>query len=286
MGNFQQHITCSTATGIAVAGVAYHFGFDPSACLVAAGLCSFAGMLPDIDSNTSKSFQECVYLTAGVASILAAARFRHHGFDHDTAMLGGAMFFLLIRFGLGTLLKKYTSHRGMIHSVPVAVLFGQLVFFVVPGEFEERLLKAAALTIGFLSHLILDEVYSIDSSGSSIRLKKSFGTALKWTNPKQKGLVTAMYATIFLLGCMMFSHPELTDRVNNKMEMLASDTLLPAQSEGEPADCEIRRAAAEFLLQSQAVSVPTSEPDLPPAMQIGNEWNFLSPLRPAAIVLP
>ena len=299
MGNFQQHITCSTATGIAVGGIAYHFGVDPSACLVAAGLCSFAGMLPDIDSNTSKSFQECLYLTAGVGCILAASRLRYHGIDPDLAMLGGAVIFLLLRFGLGTLIKKYTSHRGMIHSVPAAILCGQLIFFVVTGDVAERLVKAAALTIGFLSHLILDEVYSIDSSGSSIRLKRSFGTALKWTNPKNKGLVTALYALIFCLGYGIYTNPEVMERTEHRSEMTAQAEV--------SEHSEVQQAAFEFLSEQnfppqitqsypQAVAIPAvSAPamhqqpvsELPPAMQISesNDWNRRLPLQPAAIVL-
>jgi len=293
MGNFQQHITCSTATGIAVGGIAYHFGFAPPVCLVAAGLCSFAGMLPDIDSNTSKSFQECLYLTAGVGCILAASKLRYYGLDPDLAMLGGAVIFLLLRFGLGTLIKKYTSHRGMFHSVPAAVLCGQLLFFVVTGEVADRLVKAAALTIGFLSHLILDEVYSIDSTGSSIRLKRSFGTALKWTNPKQKGLVTTLYALIFCLGYAICANPEVRERINSRVDMIAQEETPP------PEFCEIQRAAADFLSgQSLPVASAPSHPalpvyrqggpvsELPSAMQISNDWHRHTPLQPAAIVLP
>jgi len=289
MGNFQQHITCSTATGIAVGGIAYHFGVDPSACLVAAGLCSFAGMLPDIDSNTSKSFQECLYLTAGVGCILAASKLRYY-VDSDLAMLGGAIIFLLLRFGLGTLIKKYTSHRGMIHSIPAAILCGQLIFFIVPGTIEQRLVKAAALTIGFLSHLILDEVFSIDSTGSAIRLKRSFGTALKWTNPKQKGLVTALYALIFCLAYVIGSHPELAERMSGSGELIA-------QEDSQSMQCAIQAEAATFLaqqssplpaVQSPVVATPAvSAPlvsELPPAMQISNDWHRNLPPQPAAIV--
>ena len=294
MGNFTQHITCSTAVGIGVGGIAYHFGFPPSVCLVAAGLCSFAGMLPDIDSSTSKSYQECLYLTAGVASILAASRLRHYEIDPDLAMFAGAVVFLIMRFGLGTLIKKYTAHRGMIHSIPVAILCGQLVFFVVTGTVAERLIKAAALTIGFLSHLVLDEWYSVDTSKSSIRLKRSFGTALKWSNPNQKGLVTVLYATILCLGYTIGTHPEVLERVNDRMEQFTQIDVR-GQDQSQTLTCEIQRAAAEFLSQQIQVQIqtPTQEVQaditvpsvLPSAMQIGNDWQRPVLLRPAPIVL-
>jgi membrane-bound metal-dependent hydrolase YbcI (DUF457 family) len=316
MGNFQQHITCSTATGIAVAGIAYHFGFPPSVCLVSAGLCSFAGMLPDIDSDSSKSFQECIYLTAGIACILTAARLRHYVHDSDLALLGGALMFLVIRFGVGTLIKKITTHRGMIHSIPMAILSGELAFFVVTGEVEERLVKAAALTIGYLSHLILDEVYSIDSTGSSLRLKKSFGTALKWSNPKKPREVMALYTVIFCLGFAACSFPEVIEGERDNVQIAEKTPIEKTNSinswwsqlwgsvkeAAQPVQCEIKREAAEFLAQQGSVqqAQPSSavqpysnnvvpklpESELPAAMQFGTDWSRERLIQPARIMLP
>ena len=300
LGNFQQHITCSTTTGIAIGGAAYCFGFPPSACLVAAGLCSFAGMLPDIDSNSSKSFRECIYLAASIGGFLAVSRLRYYGFDIDFAMFGGAMMLLFIRFGVGAWIKKITVHRGMIHSIPMAVLLGQLTFFAATGTIEERLLKAAALAIGFLSHLILDEIYSIDSTGARLRLKRSFGTALKWTNPKRPGPVALIYASIICLVLVGFSLPEVVERHSGGVELVEqtpqSNELLPALTQLQERD--IQREAAEFLAQAlaspaaapytQRAELPPFAPpapisELPPAMQIENDWNQHRPIQPARI---
>ena len=305
LGNFQQHITCSTATGIAIGGIAYCFGFDHTTCLVAAGLCSFAGMLPDIDSDTSKSFQECIYLAAGIGCILTVSRLRHHDVDADFAMFGGAMMLLFIRFGVGSWIKKITVHRGMIHSIPMAILVGQLTFFAVTGTIEERLLKAAALTIGFLSHLILDEMYSIDSTGAKLRLKRSFGTALKWSNPKRPGSVAIIYTSVFCLGLAGISHPDVIERRNGAVEVAEQSSQnepLLAWSQSQQRD--VLREAAEFLAQTSgsAVSPPYTQAPftpviarpvelaplsvLPPVMQIENDWNRGTPIQPARIVLP
>ena len=285
LGNFQQHITCSTATGIAVGGIAYHFNFSPQVCLVSAGLSSFAGMLPDIDSDTSKSFQECIYLTAGIGCILTASWLRHHYDDPDLALLGGAFMFLFIRFVVAMWIKKATTHRGMIHSIPMAILAGELIFFVVTGTVAERLVKAAALTAGFLSHLILDEVYSIDSTGATLRIKKSFGTALKWTNPKKQGSVTLIYSLIVLFGFAVFSNPEVMEQLNSGVQIAEHSW-----------HHEIQREAAEFLLQQSTISSsapfysaageqPTAL-ELPSAMQIGSDWNPNVSIQPAKIALP
>ena len=194
--------------------------------------------------------------------------------------------FLFIRFVVALWIKKVTTHRGMIHSIPMAVLCGELVFFVVTGSVAARFVKASALTAGFLSHLILDEVYSIDSTGAALRIKKSFGTALKWYNPNKQGAATIIYSLVFLLGLCACVHPEVTELLNGRDGM--------AQ---QAQECEIQREAAEFLLRQAApasLSVPlhsaSGEPptalELPSAMHIGSDWHQSVPIRPAQIALP
>ena len=193
--------------------------------------------------------------------------------------------FLFIRFVVAMCIKKVTTHRGMIHSIPMAVLCGELVFFVVTGTVAERFVKAAALTAGFLSHLILDEVYSIDSTGAALRIKKSFGTALKWYNPKKQGAATTIYSLVFLLGLVACANPEV-------IELLNSNDVMAKQ----PIEQDIQREAAEFLLKQDATSAsapfysasgeqPTAFA-LPSAMQIGNDWNQNVSVQPARIALP
>ena len=62
-------------------------------------------------------------------------------------------------------------------------------------------LAGGFLTIGYLTHLILDEIYSVDVMDT--RLKASFGTALKLIDPRHPGATAAMaVATViaFLLA--------------------------------------------------------------------------------------
>ena len=219
------------------------------------------------------------------------------------------MVLLLIRFGIGSWIKKITVHRGMIHSIPMAILAGELTFFLVTGTVPERFVKAAALTVGYLSHLILDEIYSIDSTGRKLRLKKSFGTALKWTNPKQQGAVTIIYASIFCLGGIAFTLPDVGEQRDGSIEIADRSSLPNGTASGwwarfvrnttedlESRKSDIQLEAAEFLAQQSSISTPpqsyvqaaASPPEavLPPVMQIGDDWNRDRPLQPARIVLP
>jgi hypothetical protein len=57
-------------------------------------------------------------------------------------------------------------------------------------------LAAGFMSIGFLTHLILDEIYSVDVMDT--RIKASFGTALKLVDAKHWGHSAAMAAATVL----------------------------------------------------------------------------------------
>ncbi|GHT27373.1 hypothetical protein FACS18942_06590 [Planctomycetales bacterium] len=228
MGSFKQHITCSTITGVCLGGIAYQFGFSIPVCLLSAGLCSMAGMLPDIDSDSSRSFQECIYFAAGLCAVLLVDRLKLFGIDRDTILLAGAAMFMFVRFGVGNMIKRITAHRGMFHSIPAAVFAGQIVFFLSSGSIEDRLCKSAALVAGYLSHLILDEICSIDSTGQSLRFKKSFGTALKFYDPKRLGTSLALYAVIIGFTAFSVKNPNPIDSgesLENRIRLALEDSL-------------------------------------------------------------
>ena len=73
----------------------------------------------------------------------------------------------------------------MFHSIPAAMIAGLIAFLICDCyEMTPRLYKAAAVTVGFMSHLILDELWSIECYRGRMRFKSSFGTALKIYSPK------------------------------------------------------------------------------------------------------
>jgi hypothetical protein len=68
-----------------------------------------------------------------------------------------------------------------------------------PSNLNARLYLAVGTMIGFLSHLVLDELYSIDFMGVTVRLNKYAGSALKFTSPSWTATV-ATYAILLLLA--------------------------------------------------------------------------------------
>ncbi len=136
-------------------------------------------MLPDIDSGSGRPLRESLAFGAAVVSIMLVNRLQHLGAPSETIVLAGSLVYLLIRFGFAELLKRYTVHRGMFHSLPAAVIAGELAFLLATGTIELRIYKAGGVALGYLVHLLLDELYSIEWRRGRLRLKSSFGTAIK-----------------------------------------------------------------------------------------------------------
>ena len=89
--------------------------------------------------------------------------------------------YLFIRYGLAALFKRLTVHRGMYHSVPAMLIAGLAVHLLYSHpSLKLRLYLAGGVMVGFLSHLVLDELYSVDFMGVRVHLKKSAGSAVKF----------------------------------------------------------------------------------------------------------
>jgi membrane-bound metal-dependent hydrolase YbcI (DUF457 family) len=194
MADFKTHITASTLLGAGYGAVAhYYFGIAPAHCFVAGALFSVAGMLPDLDSNSSIPQREMLSFVSVCIPMLMMSRFEEIGLTPEHMVFVAAVMYVVIRFGIGGLFRKYTKHRGKWHSIPAALVAGMATYLIcLSGDSSVRLFKAWATVLGFLLHLFLDEVYSIDLMGR--RIKKSSGTAMKlWGN--------SPLANLFVFSC-------------------------------------------------------------------------------------
>lgn len=179
MAGFRTHITTSTFLGAGYGAIGHlYFEMPLETSLLAAGLCSVSGMLPDLDSDSGVPLRESLAFGSSVVPMLMLERFAELGLSHEGMVLAGAGVYLAVRFGFGWFLKKYTVHRGMFHSLPAVLIAGLVAFLICQcHDLHARYYKAAAVMLGYLSHLVLDELWSIDLA--RLRTKRSFGTALK-----------------------------------------------------------------------------------------------------------
>jgi len=179
MAGFKTHITFSSILGAGYGGAAYFLYNVPiPSCILAGGLCGVSGMLPDLDSGPGRPLHESMAFAAAVVPVMSIHHLQKMGFSQEMIILIGAAFYLLIRFGGAWLLQRFTVHRGMFHSLPAAAIFGEMAYLLASGDTNLKLYKAGAVVLGYMSHLFLDEIWSIEWK-HGLHLKSSFGTALK-----------------------------------------------------------------------------------------------------------
>jgi len=202
--------------------------------MLAAGLCAVSGMLPDLDSDSGIPLRETSMFVAAIAPMLMIDRFRDLGLSNEAMALAAMLIYLAIRFVAVEFFKKYTVHRGMWHSFPAAMSAGMLAYLVMPCPSESiRIYKSMAVVTGFMVHLTMDEIWSIDMR-RGFRLKKSFGTALKFYGNNTFANVSA-YAKLVLLIYLAWSDHGIVDRIRTRTDL--NNTYI-AQPLNPPIDFE------------------------------------------------
>ena len=181
MANFNTHVTIATvaSTGAALVAVNVHLisnGDMP--WLIFLG--TLGGLLPDIDASNSRPVKLLFNVLAlmGIAGALQVFKASYSPYPLLMIVAGT---YLFIRHVIGALFNRLTLHRGVFHSVLAALFFALLMtcisYHFLHWDILHAWLNGIFIALGFMVHLILDEVYSVDLFNS--RMKKSFGTALK-----------------------------------------------------------------------------------------------------------
>ena len=185
--------------------------------LLATGLCSVSGMLPDLDSDSGIPLRETSMFVAAVAPMLMIDRFQDLGLSHESMALGALMVYLLVRFVLVEIFRRHTVHRGMWHSLPAAGIAGVGAYLLMPCPAESiRVYKTLAVVLGFLTHLMMDEIWSIDFA--RLRLKRSFGTALKFFGNDWTSNIV-VYAQLAGLMYLAWGDHDIADRLRDRVRL-------------------------------------------------------------------
>ncbi len=212
MAGFKTHISTSGLLGVGYGAVGYaQLHLPLPTCVLAGGLCAVSGMLPDLDSDSGVPLRESLAFASAVVPMLAVERLKQAGLAPESIVLAGALIYLLIRFVAGELLRRYTVHRGMFHSIPAMLIFAEFTFLICGDhDLRLRIYKSAGVALGFFSHLLLDELYSIEWRRGRLRLKKSFGTALKlWGKSPWANFTTYLklaFLTLLILNDPTWAH--------------------------------------------------------------------------------
>jgi len=221
MAGFKTHVSVSSLLGCGYAGAGYLHGVPLDSALLGGAMCGFAGMLPDLDSDYGTPLRETMAFTAAVVPMLLIHRFASFGLRPDEMALIGVALYLFIRFGVTNMVRKYTVHRGMFHSIPAALIFAGVAFLIAgSSDLNIRYYKAGGVFAGFISHLLLDEIYSIEWKHGSWHIKKSFGTALKiWGDDAWANFST--YAKLVVVGAIILSEPSVIEQLHKRNPQIA-----------------------------------------------------------------
>jgi hypothetical protein len=199
MASYRGHLLFSSALGAGYCALGvWQLPVGRGAALLGAGLTAAAGLLPDLDSASGVPQRVTFGLLGVVAPLLLLRRMLHEDAPLDETLVLVGITYVVIRYGLSHLFKHLTVHRGMFHSVPAMLIAGLSMFLLDAGSDPTvRLFLAGGVMTGFLSHLLLDELCSVDFMG--MHLKKSAGSALKLASKSWPATLTC-YALLAALG--------------------------------------------------------------------------------------
>ena len=205
LANFNTHLGVAAIGSGMLATLCLQVGFvDATDALLLASAGVIGGILPDIDLHYSYPSRILFSLLGIMLSFLWI-----FSAENDLSIAGlwgaGLGIYLLVRYPVCEFFKKFTVHRGSVHSINVALLFGLLTVLLSYHLFKKPAFTAwfigFFLFLGFILHLLLDEIYSVDFMGR--RLKHSFGTALKLFDSRQYAASIIIFIGIIL--CWYFT---------------------------------------------------------------------------------
>ena len=181
MANFTTHIAVGTVASGLLATVAMAADVvSPENLLTVALAGTLGSVLPDIDLKDSRPGQA---IFSGLAVFLAFVVLFNVGWRYSIAEMWiiWIAVFLGVRYGAHYVFHRMSYHRGIYHSILAGVFFAFVTAIVFKHLFNKpsgvAWLAGAFMFIGYLVHLTLDEIYSVDVMDT--RIKASFGTALK-----------------------------------------------------------------------------------------------------------
>lgn len=206
MANFSTHLVGAASAGVVATSFLAATDLLPLAGVASGvGIVALGGIFPDVDSDYSDSI-ELVFSLLGVSLAVPIMVAVLPGYGLLASLLALALAYAAIRFGAIHVFRPITVHRGVFHSLPMAVVLTSIVAIVatvgVGADVVTAWVYAALFLVGFVTHLVLDESYSVDLANRHI--KRSFGTALKLFERDRPWRYVTLYAA---LGLVLYVAP-------------------------------------------------------------------------------
>ncbi|MFQ3593523.1 MAG: metal-dependent hydrolase [Gemmataceae bacterium] len=230
MASYRVHLMVSAPLGMAYGAlVLTRPEFDWGLVILGTTLTTVGGLLPDLDSDSSVPSRETFGILSALTAVLLVRPILQMDFTVEQTLGLAILGYFVMRYAVSALFRYLTVHRGMFHSIPAALVSGLGIYLVYPsGDFRLKLYLAGGVTLGYLSHLILDEIYAVDFNGLAIRTNQFAGTALKFGSASWLATLFT-YALLFGGGYLAFY--DVPPKARNVGLWIAS--FWPAQSSRE-----------------------------------------------------
>lgn len=207
MANFNTHLSVALVASGVAGLVVYKAGMITAyEFLLCSMIGTIGGLLPDIDLGHAVPARVGFHLMSIVSAFVMMVMFSER-LSLLELLLVGVVSYATMKYGVFQLFNQLTVHRGIVHSVPYMAVLGMAVVYVSFYGFRYGAVLSwflgLFLLFGAIIHLLLDEIYSVDVFGMS--LKKSFGTALKFFEKQQKFYYLGLY--VALVGMAIFAPP-------------------------------------------------------------------------------
>jgi len=207
MAGFKAHLASGIASGAGISLIGF---FLRGLSLTQAGAVfvvgSVGGLLPDLDSDTGKPLSFLFHLVSVlIPSLLLIKAIRIGGDSPEFLICYFAVSYLFINYVVCSIIKKITVHRGMMHSIPFALMCGGICYllFLSSGK-QVAIMAGTAVLLGCLVHLVLDEFSSFKLKFGFIPIpKKSSGSAFKFKS-ESLGATLFTYVVLAFVGIAIF----------------------------------------------------------------------------------
>ncbi len=265
MADFATHLGWGAVGAGLAASATYAADIVPSSELLTLTMAGIVGsILPDIDLEKTVPSRS---LFTGLGLVLAFIVLFNFRASYSIIELWAIWLgvFCAIRYGAYHIFHQRTSHRGIFHSILAGLFFMVLTAVLLSHAIgREPLVSWMAglfVFIGFLIHLLLDEIYAVDITGA--HLKRSFGTAMKLFDGRSIRSSSAMLAALFIALAMA---PSASDFVRimrpNQVTQFFRERMFPQgrwfQSRG--ADTAVVHNADPGAMPSMMQSTTPVEP--------------------------
>ena len=189
MPGYQTHLKVSAlGSAILVAWGTARYGWDGAIPTLAFVAGAAGGLVPDLDSDSSKPRRWAGLLVASAVAISAAGFLASPGpflkrpWGGGPTALAALYFFLLVNWLTLEFLRHRTRHRGLFHSLAVPFLYGGLMaLMAVPRGTDTAMAVWLLSLFGVFSHLVLDAMRGVSLNPLKPATHDLAASAWLWT---------------------------------------------------------------------------------------------------------